>query len=189
MPTETFRRPDGPFTNGLNDVLAHLTTAHAEMLERYGPLMGMGGVKRPTEAVTFAGEQTRLAAIQDAEPNPERSVALMMEREARAHEQIGRLASFIAGYELAHGDPGNVEAMEQLGGDHFDLAGKIRTHLNETTPSSERVDVGDTLDRMIPAFYDAPRADELDAAMAPDIFEQLRARRANQNDRDPGRSL
>jgi hypothetical protein len=122
-------------------VLAQLTIAHAEMLDRHGPLMGMDSVKRPTPAVEFAGEQARLAAIQDTESDVTRRVALMMEREARTHEQIGRLASFIAGYELTHGDPSDAGSMQQLGGDHFDIAAKIRTTLKEPgmsdTPSEQ----------------------------------------------------
>jgi len=156
-----------PSPRSLDDVLSQLTTAHAEMLDRHGPLLGMEGVARPIDAPEFAGDQARLAARQDAEPNPPRRVSLMLEREAQQHEQIGRLASFVAGYTLAHGDPGDVEPMQQLGGDHFDIAAKIRKTL---AVSAARAHSSDNSADLMP----------------PDILAEVRAKSANQNDPDHG---
>jgi hypothetical protein len=131
MSATNVRRLHEAEAQGPAEVLEQLTITHADMMERFGPLFGMDGVEPPTGAKTFEAHQAALAAAQDTEANPQRRANLMLERTAREHEQIGRLASFIAGYELAHGDPANAPGIMELGGSHFDIAAQTRATLNE----------------------------------------------------------
>ena len=116
---------------GLNDVLDQLTLAHAENFDRHGPLLGEA-IEAPADAIAFAVQQQQRAAAIDNATDPAAKSAALLAKEAHQHEQIGRLAYYVAGYELAHGDPGNDPAMRELGRDHLQLAAGLWKDAGET---------------------------------------------------------
>jgi len=126
MPTGTAARQAQTLPTGLNDVLDKLTLAHAENFDRHGPIVGIESVKAPADAVAFAVQQEQLAAAIDAAADPSAKSAALLAKEAHQHEQIGRLATYVAGYEIAHGDPGHAAPMRELGRDHLQLADQLR---------------------------------------------------------------
>lgn len=114
---------------GLGDVLDQLTIAYAEKLDRHGPLMGFAA-PQPAEPVPFAAEQARKALVIDTTSDPAGKAVALLDKEAHRHQQIGRLAYYVAGYEMAHGDAANVEPMRQLGDDHLELAEGLRSQID-----------------------------------------------------------
>jgi hypothetical protein len=138
----------------LGDVIDRLTLSHAEWLDRHGPLLGFAA-PAPTEAVQFAAEQARKALIIDTSSSSAEKGAALLDKEAHRHEQIGRLAYWIAGYELAHGDAGNAEPMQQLGDDHFELAEGLRGQI-----TVERREVGLMSDFVTEPFKQSANAND-----------------------------
>jgi hypothetical protein len=102
------------------------------MRDRYGPLLGVDHLPIPADAAPFATEQARKAAVIAAtdEADP-RAAPLARDKEADRHDQVGRLALYLAGYHTAYGDPAEAEPMEQLGNAHLGLAGDLRRQLPE----------------------------------------------------------
>lgn len=123
---------------GLNDVLDQLTIAHAENLDRHGPLLGER-IEAPADAIAYAVQQQQRAKAIDTATTPAAKSAALLAKEAHQHEQIGRLAYHVAGYELAHGDQSNAPPMRELGRDHLQLAAGLWK------------DAGEMMDRKQPA--------------------------------------
>jgi len=165
----------------LGDVVDHLTLAHAEMLDRYGPLLGFSA-PAPTEAVQFAAEQARKALVIDTTKEPAEKAAALMDKEAHRHDQIGRLAYWIAGYELAHGDASNAKPMQELGADHFELAAGLRGQMDGARLNASRPA------RTDPNLLQFPEQAERDIRLLPPEIQAEIAATSNQNEPGPGRS-
>ena len=108
------------------DVLEQLTVAHAEHLNRHGPVFGLSQVAPPDDAAAFAAEQRRKGEVLAVSPDPRTRAGLLLDIQAHQHEQIGRLAVYVAGYELAHGDKDKADPMRELGRNHLGLAAELR---------------------------------------------------------------
>ena len=166
---------------GLGDVLDQLTIAYAEKLDRHGPLMGFAAPP-PAEPVPFAAEQARKALMIDTAANPIEKATALLDKEAHRHQQIGRLAFWVAGYELAHGDADNALPMQQLGGDHLELADGLRAQIRTERlngPVEKRADPN--------ALQFAGQYERAEDLMPPEIEAEI-ANTSNQNERGPGRS-
>ena len=167
------------------DVLDHLTIAYAENFDRHGPLFGVEGIAAPADDITFAAEAARKAAAIDAATTSNGKGFALLDKEAHRHEQTGRLAVYIAGYETAHGDAGNAAPMQELGRDHLAIAAVLRGRAEELRPAE--------IDPEGPAraWMDADHTPDL---LADFVTVETRALAASepQNDNDrtpPGRDL
>jgi len=128
MTTGNATRQARTVLTGFNDILDQLTLAHAENLDRYGFLLGEA-VESPTDAIAFSVQQQQLGAKIDDATSPAEKAAALLAKEAHQHDQIGRLAYYAAGYELAHGDPHRAPPMRELGKDHLKLAAGLYAEL------------------------------------------------------------
>jgi hypothetical protein len=162
------------------DVLDHLTISYAENFDRHGPLFGVEGTAAPADDITFAAEATRKAAAIDAATTSNGKGFALLDKEAHRHEQTGRLAVYIAGYEAAHGDAGHVAPMQELGRDHLKIAAVLRSQAEALRPAE--ID------------HDGPAKAWTDADHTPDLladFVTVETRtlvaldHTNQNERGP----
>jgi hypothetical protein len=167
---------------GLGDVLDQLTVTYADMVDRYGPLLGFAAPP-PAEAVPFAAEQARKGLMIDTAASPAEKANALLDKEAHRHQQIGRLAFWLAGYELAHGDKDNVPPMQQLGKAHFELADGLRGQISQdrlNVPAEKKADPN--------ALQFAGSYERTDDLLPPGIKAELEASTSNQNERGTGRS-
>ncbi len=119
------RRPTDVSGSGLGDILDDLTSRYRRMVDRFGKIM-CENEPPPAKPTDYAATEARLAAVIDQGTHPAEKQIALLSIEAHRHEQIGRLAVYIAQYEADHGDPGNVPPMRDLGRDHSDLASMLR---------------------------------------------------------------
>ncbi len=143
--TGTTKRRIDTMSPDAGDLLDQLTTAHAERFNQYGPVFDMPEVISPIAAGSFAAEQARLAAAIQAESNPGMRAGLLLNREAQRHEQIGRLAVYVAGYEAIYGDSDDAVPIRQLGHDHLAIAADMRqtiatSHVRQQNTNLTRVE-------------------------------------------------
>jgi len=167
---------------GLGDELDQLTIAYAEMVHRHGPLLGFAA-PAPAEAVPFAAEQARKGLMIDTAADPTEKATALLDKEAHRHQQMGRLAFWLAGYELAHGDRDKAQPMQQLGNDHLELADALRSQITTerlNAPAEKKSDPN--------ALQFAGQYERADALLPPEIKAELEASTSNQNERGPGRS-
>ena len=184
------------------DVLEQLTVAHAEHLNRHGPVFGLSQVAPPDDAAAFAAEQRRKGEVLAVSPDPRTRAGLLLDIQAHQHEQIGRLAVYVAGYELAHGDKDKADPMRELGRNHLGLAAELREtmrgHFGDdfadlVAPKSPEPSKADDMNKRNAALmpeiemgFTAARVDNSDLT-APDIRAELAAAAQLQHGRDTGR--
>lgn len=122
------------------DVLDHLALAYSENLDRHGPLPGVADVAAPTEVRAFEAEAVRKGLLIDSATAPIEKAAALFDKEAHRHEQIGRLAIYLAAYEVAHGDPHDAAPLRELGRDHLGLAEDLRGKIERGRPEPLTLD-------------------------------------------------
>jgi hypothetical protein len=124
MNNETaFTRSPLPSPEG--DVLEQLTITFRDMQDRSGPLLGFAA-PLPVEARQFEAAQARKGLEIDVAQTPAEKAIALLDSEASRNEQIGRLADWIAGYELAYGDERYVEPLRQIRDDYRGMAVGLR---------------------------------------------------------------
>lgn len=119
------RRPADVSGPGLGDILDDLTSRYRRMVDRFGEIVGENDPP-PAAPVEYAAREARMASAIERAADPAEKQITILSIEAHRHEQIGRLAVYLAQYEADYGDSGNVPAMRDLGRDHLDLASELR---------------------------------------------------------------